>query len=57
MEIAAGGAAGDPPPPFADGGRRLLYGAGWIACSFDTKGQLHARWCLPGDAGRYTQAI
>lgn len=44
-------------PPFADGGRRLLYGSGWIACSFDAKGQLHARWCLPGDTGRYTQAI
>lgn len=44
-------------PPFAENGRRLLRGAGWIACSFDAKGQLHARWCLPGDGGRYTQAI
>lgn len=44
-------------PPFAENGRRLLSGPGWIACSFDAKGQLHARWCLPGDAGRYTQAI
>lgn len=44
-------------PPFAENGRRLLHGPGWIACSFDTKGQLHARWCLPGDGGRYTQAI
>lgn len=44
-------------PPFAENGRRLLRGAGWIACSFDAKGQLHARWFLPGDGGRYTQAI
>ena len=44
-------------PPFADGGRRLLHGSGWIACSFDGKGQLHARWCLPADAGRYAQTI
>lgn len=44
-------------PPFADGGRRLLHGPGWIACSFDGKGQLHARWRLPADAGRYVQAI
>lgn len=44
-------------PPFTNGGRRLLHGAGWIACSFDGKGQLHARWCLPADAGRYAQAI
>ena len=44
-------------PAFAENGRRLLHGPGWIACSFDAKGQLHARWCLPGDGGRYTQAI
>nr|WP_255635825.1 hypothetical protein [Azospirillum sp. 412522] len=44
-------------PPFAEGGRRLLHGPGWIACSFDAKGQLHARWRLPGNDGRYTQAI
>lgn len=44
-------------PPFPEGGRRMLHGPGWIACSFDGKGQLHARWCLPADAGRYAQAI
>ncbi|CAO3422918.1 hypothetical protein [Azospirillum endophyticum] len=44
-------------PPFAEDGRRLLHGPGWISCSFDAKGQLHARWRLPGDGGRYAQAI
>ncbi|WP_042701068.1 hypothetical protein [Azospirillum sp. B506] len=44
-------------PAFAGTGRRLLPAPGWIACSFDAKGQLHARWCLPGDDGRYSQAI
>lgn len=44
-------------PIFAEGGRALLQGPGWIACAFDGKGQLHARWCLPGDPGHYAQAI
>ncbi|PWC32445.1 hypothetical protein [Azospirillum sp. TSO35-2] len=44
-------------PAFADGGRRTLEGRGWLACTFDGKGQLHARWCLPGSPGRHVQAI
>ncbi|BAI72053.1 hypothetical protein AZL_014150 [Azospirillum sp. B510] len=44
-------------PPFAEDGRRLLHGPGWIACSFDAKGQLHVGWCRPDDGGRHVQAI
>lgn len=44
-------------PPFAESGRRILSGRGWLSLAFDTKGQLHARWSMEGDPVRYNQAI